>query len=178
MRPASPSPEPLSRPPVSIRSAASWDLDFVQSLCRKVFLAYGSYDQYVAEWFTNDQVSSYLGELGGVRAGFCMIRMPPPPPPRQTGTVIAELLAIAVVPELQTQGVGKALLETCFAVARSSDPPARKMRLSVADGNARAQRMFAESGFRLERSSGIYPAGQRAQFMVKALKPMGREEGR
>jgi ribosomal protein S18 acetylase RimI-like enzyme len=157
-------------PGVTIRAAESRDLDFLRALCRRVFLAYGSYDGYVAEWFAIASVSTFIGEHDGAAAGFSMTRIHPPGKTGERGGNVAELLAIAVVPELQTRGVGQALLDASLAVARGSVPSARKIRLSVADGNARAQRMFARNGFRFERASGIYPAGQRALFMVKTLR--------
>jgi ribosomal protein S18 acetylase RimI-like enzyme len=43
------------------------------------------------------------------------------------------------------------------------------MHLSVAEGNSRAQRLFARRGFRRTGGEGIYPAGQRALHMVKVL---------
>jgi ribosomal protein S18 acetylase RimI-like enzyme len=175
LRPACPSPEASSGTSVSIRSAQPEDVGFVRSLCRRVFLAYGSYDDYVAEWFSSAEVSTWVAELDSVLAGFCMSRIHPAELGRE---VAAELLAIAVVPELQTRGVGKALLGKCFAAAREREPPALEVRLSVADGNSRAQRMFASSGFRMAPSSGIYPAGQRALFMVKTLSPARGEETR
>lgn len=160
---------------MSIRAAERGDGDFIRSLARSVFLVYGSYDQYLAEWFSSAEVSTYVAELSGTPAGFCMMRIHPAGP---TTPVTAELLAIAVAPELQSRGVGNALLAKCFAVSRASDPPALEMRLSVAEGNARAQRMFARNGFRITPSSGVYPAGQRALFMVKTLRPIPKEDAR
>lgn len=164
---ASLSPGTSSEPSVSIRAAEPRDLEFVRALCKRVFLVYGSYDQYVADWFSSGEVATYVAERDGIAMGFCMLRIhaarPEEPP-------VAELLAIAVVPELQSRGVGGALLERCFAVALESEPAAAEIRLSVAEGNARAQRMFARNGFRIQPASGVYPAGQRALFMVKPLK--------
>jgi ribosomal protein S18 acetylase RimI-like enzyme len=175
LRPASPSPTRPAEPSASIRPAEIADLVFVQSLCRRVFLAYGSYDEYVAEWFATGGVSTYVAERDGVVEGFCMVRIHPA---AQTSPVVAELLAIAVVPEHQSRGFGKALLEKCFAVAAASVPPAREVRLSVAEGNARAQRMFARHGFHARPPGGVYPAGQRALFMVKTLESTRQEETR
>lgn len=154
---------------MSIRRARPPDLDLVRSLSAKLFLVYGSYDQYVADWFSSNEVATYVAERDGLPVGFCMIRIHPAG--QEASPATAELLAIAVAPEHQSRGVGGALLERCFAFARESEPPAAEIRLSVAEGNSRAQRMFARNGFRIARSTGVYPAGQRALFMVKTLRP-------
>jgi ribosomal protein S18 acetylase RimI-like enzyme len=83
---------------------------------------------------------------------------------------VAELLSIAVLPELRSRGIGAALLDRAIEAARESSLELREIRLSVAEGNARAQRMFARRAFRIGQVIGRYPAGQRALFMVKELK--------
>jgi ribosomal protein S18 acetylase RimI-like enzyme len=89
---------------------------------------------------------------------------------RKRTEMVAELLSIAVVPELRSLGIGSALLDRAIAVAFDAGPEIREIRLSVAEGNARAQRMFARRGFRIGPAVGLYPAGQRALFMSKTRK--------
>jgi ribosomal protein S18 acetylase RimI-like enzyme len=155
---------------VTLRPARDSDLDFMLDLCRRVFLEFGSYDRYMADWFREDVVSSYLAEVDSAPAGFFMLAIHPKSP---TQEAVAELLSIAVVPELRSRGIGAALLDRSIALARESSLDLGEIRLSVAEGNARAQRMFARRGFRIGQVIGVYPAGQRALFMSKALKKEG-----
>jgi ribosomal protein S18 acetylase RimI-like enzyme len=145
---------------VALRDATGSDLDFIRALCQRLFLAYGSYHRYVEEWFQHGTVSTIVAEIEGRAAGFAMLALRPG---------AADLIAVAVAPELQSRGAGKALLERVLELARGSELGVREVNLQVAEGNARAQRMFAKRGFRIRAETGVYPAGQRALFMVKAL---------
>jgi ribosomal protein S18 acetylase RimI-like enzyme len=140
-------------------------------LCRRVFLEFGSYDRYMAEWFREEIVSSCVAEVDSAPAGFFMLAIHPESPTQETA---AELLSIAVVPELRSRGIGAALLDRAIVLARESSLDPAEIRLSVAEGNARAQRMFARRGFRIGHVIGVYPAGQRALYMTKALKKEGK----
>lgn len=159
MRPASVSN--VEETTIVLRRADGSDLNFVRSLCRLLFLAYGSYHEYVEGWFGDDAIFTWIAEVDGAKAGFVMFTVPPK-------ASVADLVAIAVSPGARSRGVGKALLSKCLDVLRES-PRVEEVRLQVAEGNSRAQRMFAGSGFRFRPETGVYPAGQRALFMVKAL---------
>ena len=87
--------------------------------------------------------------------------------------LVADLVAIAVEPKLQSRGVGGALLERAFALVAGAEPPLKEMWLVVAENNQRAQRFFGRHGFRLGRGLGVYPAGQRALRMVKPISKHG-----
>jgi len=154
-----------------LRPARDSDLDFMLDLCRKVFLEFGSYDRYMADWFREEIVYSSIAEADSAPAGFFMLAIHPESPAQEA---VAELLSIAVVPELRSRGIGAALLDRSIALARESSLDIREIRLSVAEGNARAQRMFARRGFRIGHVIGVYPAGQRARFMTKALRKEGK----
>ena len=161
------SPERSRARDITLRPARESDLDFMLDLCRRAFLEFGSYDRYMADWFREDIVSSYVAEVDSALAGFFMLAIHPTSP---TQEAVAELLSIAVVPELRSRGVGAALLDRSIALACESSLDLGEIRLSVAEGNARAQRMFARRGFRIGHVIGVYPAGQRALYMTKALK--------
>jgi ribosomal protein S18 acetylase RimI-like enzyme len=149
-----------------LRPARESDLDFIVGLCRNVFLEFGSYDRYVPDWFREEIVSTFVAEVGGTPAGFCMLAIHEASPAQEA---VAEVLSIAVVPECRSRGIGTALLDRAIALARDSNLELREIHLSVAEGNARAQRMFARRGFRIGQVIGLYPAGQRARFMTKTL---------
>jgi ribosomal protein S18 acetylase RimI-like enzyme len=165
------SPERRKKVSLSLRPGRDSDLDFMLGLCRRVFLEFGSYDRYMADWFCEEIVSSFVADLDSAPAGFFMLAIHPESPAQEA---VAELLSIAVVPELRSQGIGAALLDRAILLARESPLGLREIRLSVAEGNARAQRMFARRGFRIGHVIGVYPAGQRAFFMTKALKKEGQ----
>ena len=162
--------EPTEDTPIAIRRAGAPDLDFIKTLCREVFLVYGSYDRYVDEWFHADVVETVVADIEGAPVGFAMLALYPPA--ESSERAVAELLAIAVSREYRSRGVANALLERCFSLARESSLAVSEIRLSVAEGNARAQRMFARKGFRILPQKGIYPAGQRAILMSMKLQEL------
>ncbi len=169
MKETSPPPTPRDTAPVVIRPAHSGDRPFVRELAGGVFSIYGSYDRYLTEWFDTEGVYTLIGEVDGKPVGLAML-MAYPNRTKITEALV-DLLAIAVQPEFQSRGVGTALLERALEEAPNLDSvlPIREIHLSVADGNARGQRLFARQGFRFSRDEGIYPAGQRALHMVKPL---------
>ncbi len=161
--------QPVSEPKLVVRRAISEDCNFIRELAVKVFSVYGSYDQYLTEWADTDETTTLIGEIGGERVGLAMLAVYPSRRNRSEG--IAELLAIAIEPSFQARGMGTMLLEKVIEEASqlSAAFPIVEMHLSVAEGNSRAQRLFSRRGFRLTAGEGIYPSGQRALHMIKAL---------
>jgi ribosomal protein S18 acetylase RimI-like enzyme len=165
------SPETTSpSPALAVRAGEPRDGPFIIDLARRVFGAYGSYDRYVREWLGSPQVLTLVAEADGVPAGAALLAASSP------GEAQLELLAIGVEPAVQGRGVGSLLLRQAISLARTlpAQPPRRRVReirLTVAEGNARAERLFARHGFRVLPGAGIYPAGQRARLMVKTLEP-------
>ncbi len=169
MRETTPRPAARAGGRLSVRVATGDDRAFVRRLAHSVFSIYGSYDRYLVEWFDTQGVLTLVGELDEQPVGLAMLMAYPN---RMKGDeALADLLAIAVVPEFQTQGVGTALLTKAIAEAPllDSEHPIREIHLSVADGNARGQRLFSQHGFRFSRDEGIYPAGQRALHMSRSI---------
>lgn len=144
------------------------DAELVSSLARTSFLAYGSYDKYLSDWFHDDAVATVVAELGGRPVGFFMLTSYRSDDGSKKQ--IADLVAIAVEGSARSRGVGSRLLERAFELALGGEPPAREVWLVVADGNSRAQRFFSRRGFRLRAGVGVYPAGQRALRMVKSFE--------
>ena len=145
------------------------DAAFVRSVAHKAFLAYGSYDNYLRDWFENDAVSSYVAELDGNRAGFFMLTTYRDS--EGSGGLVADLVAIAVEPEYQSRGVGR----NACSLTRSLSPQTRIRRRAKCGswsprGTRRRNGFFARHGFRLRDGVGVYPAGQRALRMVKSLE--------
>lgn len=89
-------------------------------------------------------------------------------PPRQ---VIADLLALAVLPTYQRTGIGTRLLQHVIDVAESIVPgPAPVLRLTVAEHNRGAQRLYSRNAFTIVDATAKYDRGQRALRMVRTLK--------
>lgn len=166
-----------AEPAIRIRPAVPQDRSFVRALALEVFSIYGSYDSYLTDWFDMDEVQTWIGEIDGERVGLMMLV--PRPHPWKTKEAVADLLAIAVSPSHQTRGVGTELLSKAIEEARTLPAPfpIREMHLSVAETNARAQRLFSRRGFRIISGHGIYPAGQRAFHMVKVLAKLPAPRG-
>lgn len=154
---------------VQIRRARPQDRGFIRELAEKVFAVYGSYDRYLTEWSDGQGTTTLIGEVGDQPVALAMLAVHPSP--RNPGAAVAELLAIAVDPRFQSRGIGAILLETAIdETSRLPAPfPIVEIHLSVAEGNARAQRLFARRGFRFTAGEGVYPAGQRALHMVKVF---------
>jgi len=147
-----------------VRIAREGDRALIAELGRDLFSAYGSYDRYLLEWSSAPGVTTVVSEIDGNGVGLGMMRFE-----ADSKRPTSELVAIAVSASSQRKGAGTSLLLELFDLARRAG--AEEMRLMVADGNARAERLFARHGFRKTGDAGVYPAGQKALVMRKELNP-------
>jgi ribosomal-protein-alanine N-acetyltransferase len=90
----------------------------------------------------------------------------------------AEVLTLAVRPELRGQGLGRALLDAAIAEARSSG--AACMVLEVAVGNKPARRLYERAGFtQVGRRRRYYASGEDALVLrvslVRSAPPPARD---
>jgi ribosomal protein S18 acetylase RimI-like enzyme len=85
--------------------------------------------------------------------------------------VVADLLALAVLPTFQHKGIGTRLLLHVIDVAERVAPSShiQQLRLTVAEDNVAAQRLYARHGFAVVDGSATYDRGQRALRMVRGL---------
>jgi [ribosomal protein S18]-alanine N-acetyltransferase len=152
--------------PVAVRPARLADVEFVCTLARQAFSAYGDYSGVLPAWLRDPTVRTMLAEDEGALVGFAMLR--PRRGRRLSGPRGGELLALAVVPERRQQGIGRVLLaeiERCARAARM-----RELRLSTATTNVVARHLYASAGFAAvayDRRS--YPSGHVALEMAKLL---------
>ena len=176
--------------PVQLRPSRPDDLDFVTRLSGDVFNVFGAYDEFLPRYLNHPQVITTVALLGVDRVGFTMLalvmseeplpwRGPPSPadegddleaPPRMW--VDAEMVAIAVAPSWQAQGIGRHLLGSVIAFTqdRASEHHLRSLQLNVASDNARALALFRSEGFRVvNEEDGRYPRGQRSIRMALEL---------
>jgi ribosomal protein S18 acetylase RimI-like enzyme len=91
--------------------------------------------------------------------------------PNPSAEVVADLLALAVLPAFQRRGIGGKLLTHVIEVAERVAPSSRiaALRLTVAETNVAAQRLYARAGFRVVDGSATYDRGQRALRMARPL---------
>src|SRR5215813_11708442 len=154
---------------VRIRRGSSADAGFVREVAEQVFAELGDYGRILPTWLVHEGVLTHIAEEEGVPVGYTMLGFYTAGPSRPN-EYVADLLAIAVSPRAQGRGIGKQLLE--HAVAQASLARRRmavvELRLSVAEPNVRARRLFEQYGFAfVEGEHGRYDGGQRALHMAR-----------
>jgi ribosomal protein S18 acetylase RimI-like enzyme len=153
-----------------IRRATAEDADWIREVAADVYASFGDYGTIIPSWLKHPGVLAFIEEERE-RRGFILVGFYEPKGAPK-GTYIADLLAIAVAPAHQRKGVGRMLLEYAVDLAtlagrRVAVP---EIRLTVADTNASAQRLFTAAGFEMiDEHHGRYDGGQRAIRMRKIL---------
>ena len=148
-----------------LRRARPEDVGFLAELASEAFAIYGEYRPVVTAWADDPHVEVTLAEHDGARAGAAfLVFLRPGEAPH---TKVADLLALAVAAPLRGRGIGRALVAHVVARARAV---ARRhgisvLRLTVAEGNTAARRLFESAGFAYSEAEGSYPNGQRALHM-------------
>jgi ribosomal protein S18 acetylase RimI-like enzyme len=158
-------------PVLKIRRAGSADSPFIREVAVDVFHHLGDYGRILPTWLLHEGVLTHIAEEAGVSVGYTMLGFYPVGSGNSAG-LVADLLAIAVSPRAQGRGVGKKLLQHALEHVRDAQKrlPVREIKLSVADSNARARRMFAQFGFALVPGEhGYYDGGQVALHMARAV---------
>ena len=176
-----PPPEPSHG--LHIRCGTIEDEPFVRELSTTVFDQFGDYGSFLPGYLTHPSVFTAIGEHAGLPVGFVMLALvstqrpvpwPCDPGPGENGSWLdAEVLAIAVRPASQSQGVGRALMDHALARARvwSETVELRSVQLNVADTNTRAMEFFEKVGFvEADPADGTYPKGQRSIRMARRIQ--------
>jgi ribosomal protein S18 acetylase RimI-like enzyme len=156
-----------------IRRATVLDAEWIRDTAAHVYAALGDYGRVIPGWVAHPGVVTYIETATPeIRRGFILLGFYAPWTVSETerssihpGELVADLLAIAVAPEHQRHGVGKTLLTYAIDLVReaSARAPVRELRLTVADTNTVAQRLFDFFGFEvLDENHGAYDGGQRA----------------
>lgn len=132
-----------------------------------MFARFGEYDTWLPDVTRHPDVLTLIAEADGGPIGFALVAFDEAVPGE------AELLAIAVAPGWQCRGVGRRLLAAAEerARGRAATGPAA-LRLTVAEDNLPALRLFREAGYvRDARPAGRYPGGQRSLEYRRELPP-------
>lgn len=153
-----------------IGKATARDRDFLESLASEAFHAFGNYGRLLRGWSDEPGVHTYVAREESERVGFVMLGFYYADHDRRS--VYGDILAIAVAQAQRSRGVGRMLLrhavEMAYQARRTLD--VREVRLSVADSNARAQKLFGSEGFiEGDEARGRYDGGQEAIRMVLRL---------
>lgn len=136
----------------------------------------GDYTRILPSWLEQPGVLAWIEhDVQGRGRGFAMLGFyseePAVPNPYRNQQVVADLLALAVLPSFQRKGIGGRLLAHVIDVAERVAPASRigQLRLTVAEDNVGAQRLYARTGFRIVEGAATYDRGQRALRMVRSL---------
>lgn len=155
-----------------IRRATPEDSRWIVDVGADVYVEFGDYGKILPSWIHHPGVLVFVEtDDSGERRGFILVGFyaPDESPP---GTFVADLLAIAVAPAHQGQGIGRRLLDYAVDLTGMAAKQAhvRELRLTVAHTNLRAQTLFRKAGFEvIDANHGAYDGGQRAIRMRRRV---------
>ncbi len=141
----------------------------MRELSAEAFAPFGDYRELLPRWTATPGVTCWVAAdpqpCGFVMVGFYY-------GDRARTWVYADVLAIAVHKDRRGQGIGRTLLERAIETAEQACAAfdVHELRLTVADTNARAQKLFRDLGFEVSAEDhGRYDGGQRALRMIRPL---------
>lgn len=158
-----------------IRRAEVTDHPWIIATGAEAYHDLGDYTRILPSWLDQPGVLAWIdADMQGRGRGFAMLGfyMEDPTATGSAATqVVADLLALAVLPSQQNRGIGGKLLAHVIEVAERVAPSSHisSLRLTVAETNTGAQRLYARSGFRIVDGSATYDRGQRALRMARSL---------
>jgi ribosomal protein S18 acetylase RimI-like enzyme len=157
-----------------IRRAEVQDHPWIVAIGAEAYRDLGDYTRILPSWLEQPGVLAWIDEdVQGRGRGFAMLGFysEEPTRPDDHAQVVADLLALAVLPAFQRRGIGSKLLAHVIDVAERVGPASRigQLRLTVAEDNVGAQRLYARSGFHVVEGAATYDNGQRALRMVRDL---------
>lgn len=167
-----------------IRRAEVADHPWIIATGAEAYRDLGDYTRILPSWLEQPGVLAWIdNDIQGRGRGFAMLgfylddgaRNTSPQTPDAATPVVADLLALAVLPGFQNKGIGTKLLHHVIEVAERVAPQSRisSLRLTVAESNTGAQRLYARNGFRIVDGSATYDRGQRALRMARPLVDAG-----
>jgi ribosomal protein S18 acetylase RimI-like enzyme len=154
-----------------IRRAEAADHPWIIATGAEAYRDLGDYTRILPSWLEQPGVLAWIDhDLQGRGRAFAMLGFYTEAPIRSP-EVVADLLALAVLPAFQRRGIGSKLLTHVIDVAERVAPSSRinALRLTVAESNVSAQRLYERAGFRVVDGSASYDRGQRALRMARPL---------
>src|SRR5260221_14733009 len=154
-----------------IRRAEAVDHPWIVATGAEAYRDLGDYTRILPSWLEQPGVLAWIEQDGQSRGrGFAMLGFYTEEQTR-VPRVIADLLALAVLPAYQRHGIGTRLLHHVIDVAERVAPSSQitHLRLTVAENNTGAQRLYARYGFSVVDGSATYDRGQRALRMARSL---------
>jgi ribosomal protein S18 acetylase RimI-like enzyme len=159
-----------------IRRAEVQDHPWIVASGAEAYADLGDYTRILPSWLEQPGVLAWIDhDVQGRGRGFAMLGFYTEEGGRELRTgkqqVIADLLALAVLPMYQRKGIGGKLLAHVIDVAERVAPSSHisQLRLTVAENNVGAQRLYARTGFHVVEGAATYDRGQRALRMVRPL---------
>jgi len=152
-----------------IRRAELADHPWIIATGAEAYRDLGDYTRILPSWLEQPGVLAWIDhDLQGRGRAFAMLGFYVDGP---NAEVVADLLALAVLPMYQRRGIGSKLLTHVIEVAERVAPSSRisALRLTVAETNVAAQRLYTRAGFRVVDGSATYDRGQRALRMSRPL---------
>lgn len=160
-----------------IRRAEVSDHPWIIATGAEAYADLGDYTRILPSWLDQPGVLAWIDhDVQGRGRGFAMLGFYMEDPTGSANLsnqrVIADLLALAVLPSQQRRGIGSKLLTHVIEVAERVAPSSKieALRLTVAETNTGAQRMYARAGFRVVDGSATYDRGQKALRMARPLR--------
>jgi ribosomal protein S18 acetylase RimI-like enzyme len=156
-----------------IRRAEVADRSWIIATGAQAYRDLGDYTRILPSWLEQPGVLAWIDyDLQGRGRAFAMLGFYTEAT-NPGAEVIADLLALAVLPAFQRRGIGQKLLTHVIDVAERVAPSSRitALRLTVAESNTAAQRLYVRAGFRMVDGAATYDRGQRALRMARPLLP-------
>ena len=159
-----------------IRRAEVSDHPWIIETGAEAYRDLGDYTRILPSWLEQPGVLAWIDyDVHNRGRGFAMLGfyMEGNDPSSGGSQVVADLLALAVLPSFQRKGLGSKLLAHVIEVAERVAPSSHigTLRLTVAETNTGAQRLYARTGFSVVDGSATYDRGQRA---LRMSRPLGR----
>jgi ribosomal protein S18 acetylase RimI-like enzyme len=157
-----------------IRRAEVQDHPWIVATGAEAYRDLGDYTRILPSWLEQPGVLAWIDQdVSGRGRGFAMLGFYTEETPTRPGKqqVVADLLALAVLPTYQNKGIGTKLLYHVIDVAERVAPASHitQLRLTVAENNTGAQRLYARNKFHIVEGSATYDRGQKALRMVRSL---------
>ena len=147
------------------------DRESIREISSEVFDELGAYASLLDKFFQARGVFTYVARQDGRVVGFVMLGFVPWSGGSEQGAPwIGDVLAIAVRPEVQGRGIGSALMKEALELAGEMAEwrDVRRLQLTCAKDNERAQEFFRRFGFEItDHEHGTYSSGQKAVRMSR-----------